>query len=72
MGLCKGDDGYFAVPWYVTSAITLFNKKLFEDMGQESPPKNLQKMLVFGQKMQKNAQKNTTQPGGAFIFKVND
>ena len=59
LGLCKGDDGYFAVPWYVTSSITIFNKKLFEDMGQESPPKNLQKMLVFGQKMQKNAQKNT-------------
>ena len=69
--LCQSSEGYFAIPWYVTSSITIFNKDFLNNIGFQSPPKNTQKMLIFAQKMQKNSQKCTQNFYPKYLFMPN-
>lgn len=36
----KYNDELYAIPWYATSAITIYNKKLYKKAGYSTPPRN--------------------------------
>lgn len=40
----KYNDELYAIPWYATSAITIYNKKLYEEAGFETPPRTYKKL----------------------------
>lgn len=54
------NDNLYAIPWYATSAITIYNKKLFAKTGIRYVPKSYREMGIVAQ-----AVKNST---GAYIF----
>lgn len=40
----KYDGKLYAIPWYATSAITIYNKQLYEEAGYSTPPKTYEKL----------------------------
>lgn len=40
----KYNDKLYAVPWYATSAITIYNKELYRKAGYSTPPKTYEKL----------------------------
>lgn len=62
LDLCRQNEKYFAIPWYVTSSITIFNKEFLKEAGEETPPSNTKNMLLFAQQIQKNSKKYAFMP----------
>lgn len=40
----KYNDELYAIPWYATSAITIYNKELYKKAGYSTPPKTYEKL----------------------------
>lgn len=40
----KYNDELYAIPWYATSAITIYNKELYEKAGYSTPPKTYERL----------------------------
>lgn len=40
----KYNDELYAIPWYATSAITIYNRKLYEEAGYSTPPKTYERL----------------------------
>ncbi len=40
----KFDDNLYSIPWYATSAITIYNKKLYKEAGFYTPPKTYERL----------------------------
>lgn len=45
----KYNDKLYAIPWYATSAITIYNRKLYEDAGYSTPPDTYRKLGKIAQ-----------------------
>jgi putative chitobiose transport system substrate-binding protein len=56
----KYKDKLYAIPWYATSAITIYNKKLFEKTGYSKPPKTFKKLGKYAPLIKKET--------GAYAF----
>jgi len=59
----KYNDELYAIPWYATSAITIYNKKLYRKAGYSTPPKTYEKLA----KLSPNIKSST----GAYSFMPN-
>ncbi|MFD7987228.1 ABC transporter substrate-binding protein [Kitasatospora indigofera] len=48
-----GQEGSFALPWYLTSEVTMYNKELFKKAGldPEKPPTSFDELLADGAKL---------------------
>jgi putative chitobiose transport system substrate-binding protein len=49
LNLCKNGDKYFAIPWYVTSSVTIYNKDLLQEAGYSLPPTDYSHLLKFSE-----------------------
>lgn len=56
----KYDGKLYAIPWYATSAITIYNKNLYKEAGYTTPPKTYEKLAKIAQTL-----KDKT---GAYVF----
>lgn len=56
----KYNGQLYAIPWYATSAITIYNKKLYETAGFHTPPKTYKKLGKIAEKIKKET--------GAYAF----
>ncbi len=45
----KYNDKLYAIPWYATSAITIYNKKLYNKAGYSTPPETYKKLGKIAQ-----------------------
>ena len=45
----KYNDKLYAIPWYATSAITIYNRKLYEKAGYITPPETYERLGKFAQ-----------------------
>lgn len=62
LNLCRQDSGYYAVPWYVTSSVTIYNKEILQQSGYKVPPKNYQNIVDFSQKIKQKTGKYAFMP----------
>ncbi len=49
------DDKLYSIPWYATSAITIYNKELFEKSGILRLPKTYKELLAISEKVKTNS-----------------
>lgn len=49
----KYNDKLYAIPWYATSAITIYNKSLYKKAGFSSPPPNYRTLGTIAAKIKK-------------------
>lgn len=49
----KYNGELYALPWYATSAITIYNKKLYNKAGFRTPPKTYEELAKMAQKIKK-------------------
>lgn len=47
----KYNDELYALPWYATSAITIYNKKLYNKAGFRTPPKTYEELAQMSEKI---------------------
>ncbi len=47
----KYNDELYALPWYATSAITIYNKKLYNKAGFRTPPKTYEELAQMSKKI---------------------
>ena len=47
--LLKYKDELYAIPWYATSAITIYNKELYKKAGYSTPPKTYERLAQISQ-----------------------
>lgn len=47
LNLCKQNGEYYAIPWYLTSAITIYNKEILSKAGMIMPPKDYTDIVQF-------------------------
>lgn len=59
----KYNDELYAIPWYATSAITIYNKKLYQKAGYSTPPRTYEKLAKLSP--------NIKQITGAYSFMPN-
>lgn len=45
----KYNDKLYAIPWYATSAITIYNRKLYEEAGYSTPPDTYRRLGKIAQ-----------------------
>lgn len=45
----KYNDKLYAIPWYATSAITIYNKKLYKEAGYSTPPETYRRLGKIAQ-----------------------
>ena len=62
LNLCRQGKGYYAIPWYVTSSVTIYNKEILKQAGYKSPPDNYQNILSFSQKIKQKTGKYAFMP----------
>lgn len=60
--LCKNNDKYFAIPWYLTSKITIYNKDLLKGTGYKNIPTTYNKILPFAFVIKRNLNKYAFMP----------
>lgn len=47
----KYNGELYALPWYATSAITIYNKKLYNKAGYRTPPKTYEELMEMSEKI---------------------
>lgn len=62
LNLCRQNGQYYAVPWYLTSSITIYNKDILSRAGLGAPPKNYSEVLPFAQKVKQKTGKYAFMP----------
>lgn len=60
--LCKQNNELYAIPWYVTSKITIYNSELLKNTGYNSPPSNYKEILPFAHIVKRNKNKYAFMP----------
>ncbi len=63
LNLCRQGSGYYAIPWYVTSSVTIYNKDILEHAGYTMPPDSYQGIFTFS--------RNIKQKTGKYAFMPN-
>lgn len=56
----KYDSELYAIPWYATSAITIYNKKLYKKAGFKTPPPNYKTLGTMAEELKEKS--------GAYAF----
>lgn len=62
LNLCRQNGHYYAIPWYLTSSITIYNKDILAKSGMVAPPKNYDDILNFSQKIKQKTGKYAFMP----------
>lgn len=57
LNLCRQNGQYYAIPWYLTSSITIYNKDIVSQAGFNSPPKDYSEIFLFAQKIKQKTGK---------------
>lgn len=51
LNLCRQEGQYYAIPWYLTSSIVIYNKDIISKVGLNSPPDNYSDIFSFAKKV---------------------
>jgi len=62
LNLCRQGAGYYAIPWYVTSSVTIYNKDFLKQAGEKTPPQNYENIVAFSQKIKQKSGKYAFMP----------
>jgi putative chitobiose transport system substrate-binding protein len=62
LNLCRQGSGYYAIPWYVTSSVTIYNKEILEQAGFKTPLDSYQGFFTFSQKIKQATGKYALMP----------
>ena len=62
LNLCRQGAGYYAIPWYVTSSVTIYNKEILAQAGYKAPPENYNDIVAFSQKIKQKSGKYSFMP----------
>lgn len=62
LNLCRQGKGYYAIPWYVTSSVTIYNKEILKQARYKNPPVNYENIVPFSQKIKQKTGKYSFMP----------
>lgn len=62
LNLCRQGKGYYAIPWYVTSSVTIYNKEILKQARYKNPPANYENIVSFSQKIKQKTGKYSFMP----------
>lgn len=62
LNLCRHEQGYYAIPWYVTSSVTIYNKEILNKAGYNAPPESYQDILSFSKQIKQQTGKYAFMP----------
>ncbi len=62
LNLCRQNGEYYAIPWYLTSSVTIYNKDIVSKAGFNIPPNSYSQVLPFAEKVKQKTQKYAFMP----------